>query len=287
MGNKVLILGSTGLIGHQIYEYLRKNSDFLLSNTSYRKQLNDETVLLDARNESDFVNYIKIVRPNYIINCIGVLISESDLDPLKASFLNANLPHKLAKLADKINAKLIHMSTDCVFSGNKKLPYLEDDFKDGNTNYARFKNFGEVISNSHLTIRTSVVGPEFINDGDELFHWFMSQSNNIEGYTKSIWSGVTTIELAKAVKYFIENNTVGLYHLTNNLSISKYDLLKLFLKYTNKDIEVIMTEGKVTNKSFIDSRKELNYSIPEYNLMIKDMIVHIRNNHNVYKHYSL
>ena len=287
MNKKVLILGSSGLIGHQVYNYLKNNSDFSLSNISYRRKLNSETILLDARNEQNFLDQIKHIQPNYIVNCIGVLISEAKQDSESAIFLNAHLPHRLEELANKINAKLIHMSTDCVFSGKKKSPYLETDERDGEDTYAKTKALGEVISENHLTIRTSVVGPEIINGSEELFHWFMNQSGIIEGFTKAIWSGVTTIELAKAIKWFIENNTTGLYHLTNGIPISKYDLLHLFKNHTNKHIEISKVDGIDSNKSFIDTRKEINYLLPTYNQMISDMVTLIKNNRTLYGHYNL
>ena len=287
MNKKVLILGSSGLIGHQVYNYLKNNSDFVLSNISYRRKLNNETILIDARNEQYFFDQIRHIEPDYIVNCIGVLISEAKQDPKSAMFLNAHLPHRLVKLANSFNAKLIHMSTDCVFSGNKESPYLETDEKDGNDTYAKTKALGEVISENHLTIRTSVVGPEIINGSGELFHWFMNQSGVMEGFTKAVWSGVTTIELAKAIKWFIENNTTGLYQLTNGISINKYDLLHLFKKYTNKNIEIAKVDGIFTNKSFVDTRKEINYKLPSYDEMIRKMVSLIKNNRILYSHYNL
>jgi len=266
---------------------LKDNSDFSLSNISYRRKLNNETILLDARNEENFFDQIKRIQPNYIVNCIGVLISGSKQDSENAMFLNAYLPHKLAKLANNINAKLIHISTDCVFSGNKKSPYLETDERDGKGVYAKTKVLGEVISSNHLTIRTSVVGPEIINGSESLFHWFMSQTNSIKGYTKAIWSGVTTIEMAKAVKWSINNEITGLYHITNNHSISKNNLLQLFKKYTQKDIEIIPIDGNETNKSFIDTRKLIDYEIPSYEQMISDLVQLIVNNRTLYSHYKI
>ena len=156
MNKKVLILGSSGLIGHQVYNYLKDNSNFNLSNISYRRKLNKETILLDAiRSEQNFFDQIRRINPNYIVNCIGVLISEAKQDSERAISLNAHLPHKLAKLANMMNARLIHMSTDCVFSGNKKSPYIETDEKDGKDSYGITKALGEVISENHLTIRSS------------------------------------------------------------------------------------------------------------------------------------
>ena len=288
MNKKVLILGSSGLIGHQVYNYLQDNSDFVLSNISCTRKLNNETILLDARKEQYFFDQIRLIQPNYIVNCIGVLINGAEQDPESAISLNTYLPHRLEKLANKINAKLIHMSTDCVFSGNTKSPYVETDERDGEDTYAKTKALGEVISENHLTIRTSVVGPEILDGLEEgLFHWFMNQSGVIEGFSKAIWSGVTTIELAKAIKWFIDNNTTGLYHLTNGIPISKYDLLHLFKNHTNKHIEISKIDGIDSDKSFFDTRKEINYLLPTYNQMISDMVTLIKNNRTLYGHYNL
>ena len=287
MKDKVLVLGSAGLIGHQVYNYLKNSDNYELHNISYRNKIQNDTILLNARDEKNFIDKITCIRPNYIVNCIGILINGSDLDPENAIFLNSYMPHRLTRLADKINAKLIHISTDCVFSGDKKGPYIETDDKDGRGVYAKTKGLGEIISNKHLTLRTSVVGPELKNDGEELFHWFMGQSGEIPGYKKAIWSGVTTTELAKAVKWSIDHHITGLYHVTNNTSISKYDLLQLFQKYTKKDIKIKPFSGKDVNKSFIDTRLLMDYKIPSYDQMISDMVSLIANNRPLYSQYKV
>ena len=287
MKDKVLVLGSAGLIGHQVYNYLKDSDNYELYNISCRNKIQDDTILLNARDEQAFIDKITNVSPQYIVNCIGILINGSDADPENAIFLNSYMPHRLAKLADTIDAKLIHISTDCVFSGDKKEPYTETDEKDGRGVYAKTKGLGEVINDKHLTLRTSVVGPELKNDGEELFHWFMNQSNSISGFTKAIWSGVTTVELAKAVKWSIDNNITGLYHVTNNLSISKYGLLQLFKKYTKKDINIEPFDGKNVDKNFIDTRLLMNYEIPSYDQMISNMVDLIANNRELYSQYKV
>ena len=148
---KVLVLGSTGLIGHQVYNYLDDNNKYQLFNISYRKKLNDQTILCDVRNQDDFVNNIKSISPDIIVNCIGILIKGANENPENAIYINAYMPHMLMKLSDEISCKLIHISTDCVFSGNKNTPYDELDFKDGEDTYAKTKGLGEIINNKHLT----------------------------------------------------------------------------------------------------------------------------------------
>ena len=236
---------------------------------------------------NNLIEQIASIKPQYIVNCIGILIGGSNKDPENAVFLNAYMPHRLARLADEIDAKLIHISTDCVFSGDKKESYIETDEKDGRGVYAKSKGLGEIVNNKHLTLRTSVVGPELKTDGEELFHWFMNQQGDISGFTKAIWSGVTTIELAKAVKWSIDNDITGLYHVTNNTSISKYDLLKLLQKYTKKDINIKSFSGKDVDKSFIDTRLLMDYEIPSYDQMISDMVSLIANNRPLYSQYKV
>ena len=285
MQDRVLILGSTGLIGHQVYNYLKGSGLYELHNIAYRNKLQENTILLDVRDENNLIEQIVSIKPHYIVNCIGILIGGSNKDPENAVFLNAYMPHRLARLADEIDAKLIHISTDCVFSGDKKEPYIETGEKDGRGVYAKSKGLGEIVNNKHLTLRTSVVGPELKTDGEELFHWFMNQKGDISGFTKAIWSGVTTIELAKAVKWAIDNDITGLYHVTNNSSISKYELLNLFQKYTKKDIDIKSVDGNNVDKSFIDTRLLINYEIPSYDQMISEMVGLIVKKKTLYSQY--
>jgi len=283
---KVLVLGSTGLIGHQVFNYLQATGQYELYNIAHKNKLQENTITLDARNEEYFIKYIVDIAPDFIVNCIGILISGSNSNPENAIFLNSYLPHRLARLANDIDAQLIHISTDCVFSGNKGIPYIETDQKDGLGIYSKTKALGEIINERHLTLRTSVVGPELKNDGEELFHWFMGQSGTVSGYTKSIWSGVTTAELAKAVEFSMRKGITGLYHVTNNTSISKFDLIKLFQKHMRKDINISSVDGRKTDKSFIDTRNILNYEVPSYDLMVSEMAELIRNNKSLYSQYE-
>ena len=284
---KVLVLGSTGLIGHQVFNYLAKTDNYEMYNITYRKKLNDETILCDVRNQDEFIELVKTISPDVIINCIGILIEGANVDPENAIFINAYLPHRLKSLADELKSKLIHMSTDCVFSGEKEMPYIEKDFKDGKDIYAKSKGLGEIINENHLTLRTSVIGPELKMDGGELFHWFMSQSGKTNGFSKAIWSGVTTLVLANVVEWAIENKITGLYHVTNNKSIDKYTLLSLIKKYKKKSILIIPVEGKKTNKSFIDTRNELDYKIPDYEIMISEMVDWMKKYKSKYPHYKI
>ena len=274
------MLGSTGMLGHQVFYYLKSFSVFIVDDISFRSKLTESTRIIDVKNILALESYIAELQPEYIINCIGILVTGSQ-DEGNAIYLNAFLPHKLAAIARTFNSKLIHISTDCVFSGSKG-QYLETDLRDGRGVYAQTKILGEIIDDINLTLRTSIVGPELKSQGEGLFHWFMNQNGAIDGYTKAIWSGVTTIELAKAVKWAIDCNITGLYHVTNNSSISKFDLLNLFKKYTKKQININPVEGKVSDKSFLDTRQEINYRIPSYETMVKEMIENMQCHASLY-----
>lgn len=285
MKKKLLILGSTGMLGHQVVNYFLKFSNYEVIDISYRQKFRKETIILDVKDNLKLESEIIRIKPNYIVNCIGILINGSK-NIKNTIYINSYLPHLLSSISAKINAKLIHISTDCVFSG-KKGKYIEYDEKDGNDIYSKTKALGEVIDNVNVTLRTSVIGLELKLNGEGLFHWFMKQHGVINGFTKAIWSGITTLELAKAIKWAIENNITGLYHLTNNKSINKNDLLNLFKKYTKKTIEIISIDGKETDKSFIDTRAEINYIIPNYDVMIKEMVGLIDNNRELYSQYTI
>ena len=282
---RILVLGSTGMVGHLLCKYLITNSDFILFDIARSYKFRDKTNLFDVKNEKDFYEHIKHIKPDYIINCIGVLIRESNTSIENAIYINSYFPHMLKKFTSQINSKLIHISTDCVFSG-KKGNYIESDFKDGTGIYAQTKILGEIQDTTNLTLRTSVIGPEIRDSGEGLFGWFMRQEGIISGFEKVIWSGVTTLELAKIIKLSIDNELTGLHHVTNNSSINKYELLRLFKKYTQKNIEIKPFNGKSLDKSLIDTRLLLGYKIPSYDDMISEMITFIKNNKSMYPQYK-
>jgi dTDP-4-dehydrorhamnose reductase len=282
---KILVLGSTGMLGHQVVSYFLNFDDYDVIDIAFRSKLREKTIISDVTNRTTFEKVVTELKPDFIVNCIGILIHGSG-NVENAIYLNAYLPHQLKKISKNIGAKLIHISTDCVFSGDKG-DYIETDVKDGKGVYSQTKILGEIEDDANLTLRTSIIGPELKNNGEGIFHWFMGRSGDISGFTKAIWSGVTTIELAKAVKWSIDNNITGLYHITNNKPINKYELLKLLQKYTKKEINIDPIEGTNINKSFIDTRKLINYCIPSYEVMIKEMVENIKSNVNLYPYNNI
>jgi dTDP-4-dehydrorhamnose reductase len=283
---KILILGSTGMAGHMIFHYLDSLGQYDITDVSYRTQLTDQSILLDIKNKSALESLVAQIKPDFIINCIGILIKGS-ADTENAIYVNAYFPHLLKKAADLIGAKVIHLSTDCVFSG-KAGNYEEQSFKDANDVYGRSKALGEIDEKNHLTIRTSIIGPEIKASGEGLFHWFMNQTGTITGFTNAIWGGVTTLELAKAIAFFIETNDAsGIVHLTNGIDIAKYDLLNLIKNtWQKKNIEIKEGQGlKNINKSLRKS-EVFKYQVPNYHQMLQEQYEWMTNNRSLYPNYD-
>ena len=243
---RILILGSSGMLGHKVKDYLINESNYKVYDISRGKNKDKYSLFCDIYDSQKLNELIKEIRPDILVNCIGVLIKGSQ-DIKNATYVNAKFPHYLKKIALRYNFKLIHISTDCVFSGTIG-KYKENDKRDGFGTYAETKKFGEIIDDSNLTLRTSIVGPELKPDGEGLFNWFMSQENDVNGYLNSIWSGVSTLELSKSIKWAIDADVNGLYHITNNSSISKFELLRLFKKYTKKNIGIIPFDNERIDK---------------------------------------
>lgn len=271
---KILLLGSTGMAGHMAYYYLKETAKYEIVDVVFRNKLSPNSIVLDVTDKSATEELIRSVKPDIILNCIGILIKGSQLNPDNAIYINAYFPHLLERLASETDAKLIHISTDCVFSGNKG-NYTENDFRDADDVYGRSKALGEVVNKNDLTIRTSIIGPELKSNGEGLFHWFMQQNGEINGFTRAIWGGVTTLELAKAIEIAIDNNLTGLVHLTNGEGINKYDLLNLFKEIWGKEnIHINSIEGKNVDKSLMKSLK-FDFNVPSYKEQLDDMKVWI------------
>ncbi|MCF6182101.1 SDR family oxidoreductase [Lutibacter sp.] len=279
---KILLFGATGMAGHIVYYYFKEKGQYDIVNVVFRHKLNEESIVVDVTNKEAVSALIFEQKPDVIINCIGVLIKGSKSHPDNAIYVNAYFPHLLKRLADEIDAKLVHISTDCVFTGNKGA-YTESDFKDADDIYGRSKALGEIDNNKDLTIRTSIIGPELKTDGEGLFHWFMNQNGNVNGFTNAIWGGVTTIELAKAINVAIKQDITGLVHLSNGIPINKYEILLLFKKIFRKDsIIVIPFKGVSCNKSIAKSNLFL-YEVPSYEIMLIEMFDWMNSHPTIYR----
>lgn len=279
--SKILLFGATGMAGHILYHYLRNTNKYELINIVYRTKLTDDSIIIDVKNIEAVTEVVYNINPDLIINSIGVLIKGANEHPDNAIYINAYFPHLLKKLSDEIDAKLIHISTDCVFSG-KKGNYVEEDFRDADDVYGRSKALGEIINNKDLTIRTSIIGPELKNNGEGLFHWFMHQTGKVNGFKTIIWSGVTTLELVKALDVAIEKKMTGLVQLSNGTGITKYELLYLFKEIWDKqDIEILPYNSIRIDKSIAKSDK-FDYIVPGYREMLIELFQWMKTYNKLY-----
>ncbi|MCM3541151.1 dTDP-4-dehydrorhamnose reductase family protein [Priestia endophytica] len=264
---KLLILGGKGMAGHVITTYFTQKNHYEVLYTS-RDPSDEASIYLDVTNFKRVEEVIELTKPDIIINCIGLLNNQANNNPLLAFQVNSLLPHQLAKLVERHNGKLIQISTDCVFSGLEG-DYTEDKIPDGTSVYAQSKHLGEIINNKHLTIRTSIIGPELKSEGIGLFLWFMNQSGEIKGYEKVLWNGVTTLELAKAIEEMIHNQVTGLYHLGSSKKISKYELLMLIQDtFRKNNVKIVRDQDIVLDRTIKSTRTDFEYIVPSYEEML-------------------
>ena len=264
-----MILGGAGMLGHVLLQKLLVKNTFEVYDVTRKKENRRNNFECDVTNLNSLFKIIKDINPDYIINCIGVLIKGSIQDPSNAILINALLPHKLAQFSKYVNAKLIHISTDCVFDGSKG-SYIETDNKTAQDIYGLSKSLGEMNDDKNLTLRTSIIGPELKENGKGLFSWFIKQKGEVNGFTESIWGGVTTLVLADVIIKSINENYKGLFHVTNRQPISKFDLLSLIKeKFELNNIDLKRVSGKKADKSL--STKFNHFNIKTYSEMISEM----------------
>ena len=267
---KALILGSSGMLGHVMLNTIKSYDFFSIYNISRKKKMDEHTVICNVLDFNDLEKNIQKISPDYIINCIGVLIKESNFDTKNAILLNSYLPNFLESISDKYKFELIHISTDCVFSGDQG-GYHEESVKNAKDIYGISKGLGEIISPNHLTIRTSIIGPEIKSNPEGLLEWVIeNKDKTIDGFTKSIWSGVTTLVLSRAIIFCIQNNIKGLLHISSN-KISKYDLITIVNDIYKLRININKVEGRISDKSLISKRDDFLFPIPSYFEMISEM----------------
>lgn len=278
---RILVLGAGGMAGHVVSLALREKG-YDVETLSARHRLDSRTHLLDVTDTQRFDSFLDSHPFDVIINCIGLLIQQSEQRKDMAAYINGCLPHKLAYRYRESETRVIHISTDCVFSG-QNAPYRENSPLDGQTFYDRSKALGEIINSKDLTFRMSIIGPEIQAKGVGLFHWFMQQRGAIHGYTNAMWSGITTIELAKGIAAAIEQRLSGLYHLVPKTNISKYHLLCLFReKFNGPNIDIEPRTEPVLDKTLLNTRDDFDFEVQPYPQMIEDMRRWIESHRDIY-----
>ncbi len=283
---KFLVIGCNGMAGHMISLYLREQghhvTGFARSESKYvRTEIGDASDLERVREVVSTGQY------DTVINCIGLLNQFAENDHANAVFMNAYFPHFLAKITEGTETQVIHMSTDCVFSG-KTGGYTEDAVRDGETFYDRSKALGELEDEKNLTLRQSIVGPDIKARGIGLLNWFMQQHGEVNGFTGALWTGQTTLQLAKTMEKAAEIRAHGLYNMVPEKNISKYELLKLFNHYLRNDELIIHpVDGVTADKTLIRTRFDFDYKIPDYKAMITELSEWMLNHKEMYPHYAL
>lgn len=284
---RFLILGCNGMAGHMVSLYLKEKGHQVTGFAREDAGIVD-TVTGDARNLELIRKTVEEGKFDAVVNCIGLLNQFAEKDHEAAVFLNAYLPQYLAFLTQDMATQVIHMSTDCVFSGSKGR-YTEHDLPDGSSFYDRSKALGELNDQKNITFRNSIVGPDRNASGIGLLNWFMKQKGSVKGYRNAVWTGQTSLQLAKTIESAAFLQIHGLYHMVPDSSISKYDMLVLFNKYLRREpAEIIAEDNFKIDKSLIRTEDGgFCCKIPDYEMQVEELGVWMREHRQLYPHYDL
>jgi len=278
---RILILGGDGMLGHQLLKYLQPRHDVKVT---LRQDLDVYSPFglftrdnafdaIDIRSLPRLVEVMADFRPEAVINAVGIVKQRADAkESIPSLEINALLPHRLALLCKGVGARLVHLSTDCVFSG-KKGNYLESDPSDAEDLYGKTKYLGEVHEANSLTLRTSIIGRE-LSRHTSLLDWFLAQTGTVKGFTRAIYTGFTTLEMSRIIeKMLLEYpHAAGMYQVSSE-PINKYELLLLIREKLGRDIEIVPDALFCCDRS-LDSarfRQEFNYTPPAWPAMIEEL----------------
>lgn len=279
---RVLVFGATGMLGSTLFRAFSSDQRLETFGTirdaggarHFAPELRDALIPnVHLEGETGLLTAFSIAQPDVVVNCVGIIKQLPNAnDHIESLAINSSLPHRLAKYSSMVGARLVHFSTDCVFSG-KDGQYKEDDFPDAYDLYGRTKYLGEVDYENAVTLRTSIIGHE-LTSAKSLVDWFLSQSGEIKGFRKAIFSGLPTIEVARVVREFVIPNPElrGLYHLSVD-PINKYDLLRLIAETYVKDISIIPDEQLTIDRSLNSDRFQTatGFAPPPWPKLVKAM----------------
>ncbi len=260
---KLLVLGASGMLGNAVFRFFQGDAVHEAFGTvrsqrtvrHFDSALRDHLIPnVDVENTDALLALVANTKPDVVINCIGLVkqLSEAN-DPLQALPINALLPHRLARICAIAGARLVHFSTDCVFSGRQGA-YVESDLPDAMDLYGRSKLLGEVEAPHVVTLRTSIIGHE-LDGARGLIGWFLSQEHGVKGFRRAIFSGLPTVEIARVLRDFIlpRPELHGLYHLSTE-PINKFELLTLVAHAYGKSIAIEPSDDLVIDRSLNSDR---------------------------------
>ena len=279
---KVLILGASGMIGSTVLRVLSEKKDWEVFGSIrdeslkrfFPESIGERMIAeIDLEHSDSIVKLLGQLRPDVIVNCAGLTKHKAKAEnPLSSFPINTLMPHQLAGFCKLLDARLIHISTDCVFSG-KKGNYTEDDLSDAHDFYGKSKALGEVDYLNTITLRTSTIGHE-LQSTFGLLDWFLSQEIECKGYVRAIFSGLPTVTFAQVIRDVVipHSQLTGLYHIASK-PINKFDLLKLIAKVYGKSIDILPDDQLVIDRSLNATRFEhaTGYIAPEWPELIKQM----------------
>ncbi len=281
--SRLLVLGANGMLGSTVLRWFDQHSDHevfgsarALTNVSGLQAQLERTQFVtghELRDTAGLKGLLERVRPDIVINCVGVVkqLAGAD-DPRAAIPINALLPHRLARICTNFNARLVHIGTDCVFSGNRG-NYTEVDVPDANDLYSRSKLMGEVDYENAITLRTSIIGHE-LNAAHGLLGWFLTQRGPVPGFSKAIFSALPTVEFARVIQEFVmpNPNLRGTYHVAGP-AISKYELLKLVAQAYGRNTPIVPETNLVIDRSLnADAfRFATGYVAPQWEELVRRM----------------
>lgn len=271
------------MLGHSLFNELSKTHDVygaIRSNTKNSKLFSN----VDTGNLTKISEILESLKPDFVINSIGIIKQlKQSKDKIQSIEVNSLWPHQLAEICAKHNAKMIHFSTDCVFTGSKG-NYKEEDLADARDTYGLSKFMGEVDYPHTLTLRTSIIGHE-LNSNVSLIDWFLSQSTECKGFTEAIYSGFPTVEIANFLNEYIFKNFVsGVYHLSSE-PISKYDLLKIVAEVYGKPIQINPSQDLKIDRSLNSDklRSLVGFKPKTWPELVKSMHGQFLENYELYK----
>lgn len=280
---KVFILGCNNTIGHVISLYFKEKGHEVMG-------YDQEDLGLVRQVTGNYHDVVLIQQtieqycPEAVINCIAIVNQDAEADKAEAAFVNCYLPHYLEKITAGTSIVVVHRSTDCIFSGERG-QYTVKDVPDAKSFYARTKAVGELINDKDITIRVSLIGPSMKEDDGSLLNWFLRQQGQVNGFANAIWTGVTTEEYAREIELLLIQGKHGVFQSTPSLSISKYELLKLFEKHFPHGREVLRIDNQRVDKSLVQDFGDADIVVPSYDKMVADVRHWVQSHRELYPKY--